>query len=176
MNRCKKSLITGNLKFKKHQSMNTFKTMLFGLLFLSATSCTLTKKSTSNTRTLAQKVETKDFTFFIDRSVPDGIRPTTFRSDEILKLKNGNASALMPFHGLVTGDPMKNDSEPIRFNGPMRGFMMTHDPVKGWNITFNVESTPYIYQVNIVITNKGKAVVKVTSNQRTTMTYFGEVD
>jgi hypothetical protein len=156
--------------------MNTFKTMIIGLLILSATSCTLTKKSATVTRTLAQKVETKDFTFFIDRSVPDGIRPTTFRSDEILKLKNDNAFALMPFHGIVTGDPMKNDSEPIRFDGPMKGFTMTQDPVKGWKITFNIESNPYIYQVNIEITNKGKAVVKVTSNQRTTMTYFGEVD
>jgi len=156
--------------------MNTFKTMLFGLLFLSATSCALIKKTPTDTRTLVQKVETKDFTFFIDRCMPTGIENSTFRSDEILKIRNDNAYALMPFHGIVTGDPMKNDSEPIRFNGPMRGFMMTHDPVKGWNITFNVESTPYIYQVNIVITNKGKAVVKVTSNQRTTMTYFGEVD
>jgi len=156
--------------------MNTFKTMFIGLLFLSATSCSLIKKSPADTRTLGQKVETKDFTFFIDRCLPTGIENSTFRSDEIMRLKNDNAYALMPFHGLLTGDPMKNDSEPIRFDGPMRGFTMTHDPVKGWNITFNVESTPYIYQVNIVITNKGKAVVKVTSNQRTTMTYFGEVD
>ena len=84
MSSCKKSLITGNLKFIKNQSMNTLKTMIIGLLILSANSCTVTKKSPTDIRTLAQKVETKDFTFFIDRSVPDGIRATTFRSDEIL--------------------------------------------------------------------------------------------
>jgi len=64
--------------------MNTFKTMIIGLLILSATSCTITKKSSTGTRTLAQRVEAKDFTFFIDRSVPDEIRAITFRSDEIL--------------------------------------------------------------------------------------------
>lgn len=82
----------------------------------------------------------------------------------------------MPFHGIVSGDPMKNNSEPIRFDGPMKGFTMIQDTVKRCNITFNVERAPYTYQVTIDNTNKGKAVVKVTSNQRTTMTYFGEVD
>jgi len=65
---------------------------------------------------------------------------------------------------------------PIRFNGPVKDFSMTQHPVNGWSMLFKVESNPYLYQVDIKISNKGEAIVKITSNKRSTMTYFGEVD
>ena len=156
--------------------MKAFKTIWIIIVFFSVASCSLVNKSAANRRTLPEKVETKDFTVFVDRCLPTGLEITTFRSDEIFRLKNGIAYALLPFHGLLSVNPMNMTEGPICFNGPVKNFSMTQNPVNGWNILFKVESNPYLYQVDIKISNKGKAIVKITSNKRSTMTYFGEVD
>lgn len=156
--------------------MKTFKIISLGMLLLSITSCSVAKKSTSKKKTLQQKIESKDFTFFVDRCLPTGIEISTFNTDVILKLNETTAYANLPFHGLLSVNPNEMTEGPISFNGPMQDYTMKQVPNKGWNITFKVVSDPYTYQVTMEISTKGKAVVRVTSNKRSTMTYFGDID
>ena len=139
-------------------------------------SCSVAKKSTAEKKSLQQKIESKDFTFFVDRCLPTGLEISTFNSDVILKLKDITAYANLPFHGLLSVNPNEMTEGPISFNEPMQDYTMKQVPNKGWYITFKVLSDPYIYQVSIEISIKGKAIVKVASNKRSTMTYFGDVD
>ena len=156
--------------------MKTFKAILGLMLIITVVSCSVTKKPVTAKKTLQQKIESKDFTFFVDRCLPTGLENSTFNSDVILKIKDETAYANLPFHGLLNVNPQQMTEGPINFNGPMKEFSKNYDSTKGWNLFFKVDGDPYSYQVTIEISTKGKAVVKVKSTKRSTMTYFGDVD
>lgn len=139
-------------------------------------SCSVVKKPVTGKKTLEQKIESKNFTFFVDRCLPTGLENSTFNSDVILKIKNDSAYANLPFHGLLSVNPQQMTEGPISFNCRMKEFSMKHDSAKGWNLFFKVDGDPYSYQVTIEISTKGNAVVKVKSTKRSTMTYFGDID
>src|ERR1035437_8306257 len=144
--------------------MKTFKTIWLGLLLFSVASCTVVKKSVSEKKTIQQKIESKDFTFFVDRCLPTGLEISTFNSDVNIKIKNETAYGNLPFHGLLNVNPQERTEGPISFNGPKKGYTMTHDS-KGWRILFKIVSDPYIYQVDMTISTDAKAIVKVTSTK-----------
>ena len=156
--------------------MKTIKTSSLWLLLLVAAACSTVRKPVTEKRSLQQKVESKDFTIYVSRCLPTDLVNTSFNSDVVLKVKNDTAYANLPFHGLMTVNPMDMTTGPITFNGPMREYVLSQNPGKSWNILFKVDSDPYTYQVAIEISNNGKAVFKVTSTKRTTMTYFGDTD
>jgi len=156
--------------------MKTYKPIWIWLLIFLVVSCSVAKKSVSDKKTLQQKIESKDFTIYVTRCLPTDLVNSSFNSDVVLKVKKDTAYANLPFHGLLSVNPMEMTEGPISFDGPMREFTMTQNPTVGWNLLFKVDSDPYTYQVNIEISNKGKAVVKVSSSKRSTMTYFGDLD
>jgi len=156
--------------------MKTFKTSCFWLLLFFVAACYAVKKPVTEKKSLQQKVESKDFTVYVTRCLPTDLVNTSFNSDVVLKVKKDTAYANLPFHGLLTVNPMDMTTGPITFNGPMREYTMSQSPANGWSILFKVYSDPYTYQVAVEISKKGKAVVKVTSTKRTTMTYFGDMD
>lgn len=156
--------------------MKAFKTLLLLVLIFSVASGSAVKKSTKIKKTLQQKVESKDFTFYVSRCLPTDLVNSSFNSDVVINLKNGNASADLPFHGKLTINPNETTTGPITFNGPMYDFVITPRAEKGWNILFKVDSDPYTYQVDMDISTNGKAEARVSSTKRTTMTYYGEID
>lgn len=156
--------------------MKTNKPIWIWLLIFLVASCSVAKKSVSDKKTLQQKIESKDFTIYVTRCLPTDLVNSSFNSDVVLKVKKDTAYANLPFHGLLSVNPMEMTEGPISFDGSMREFTMTQNPTVGWNLLFKVDSDPYTYQVNIEISNKGKAVVKVSSSKRSTMTYFGDLD
>lgn len=156
--------------------MKTYKLILLWLLVFSVASGMAAKKPGSTKRTLQQKIESNDFTVYVSRCLPTDLENSPFNSDVALKIKNDTASANLPFHGLQNIKQLETLMDPINFNGPMKDFTITHNPDKSWNLLFNVESNPYFYQVQINVSAKGKAIVKIASSKRTTMTYFGDVD
>jgi len=156
--------------------MKMFKTISVCMLILFAAACSVGKKSVSQKLTLQQKVESKDFTFFVDHCLPTDLVNSSFNSDVIVKLKNGNAYGNLPFQGKLSVNPQEMTSGPISFDGPMKDFTLAKIPSKGWNLFFNIDNESYLYQVEMEISLTGKAVVKVSSTKRSTMTYFGDVD
>jgi hypothetical protein len=156
--------------------MKTYKTSCVWLLLFFVAACSVVKKPLTEKSSLQQKVESRDFTVYVTRCLPTDLVNTSFNSDVKLKVKNDTAYANLPFHGLLTVNPMDMTSGPITFKGLMREYTMSQNPAKGWNILFRVDSDLYTYQVAIEISNKGNAIVKVTSTKRTTMTYFGDAD
>ena len=156
--------------------MKMFKTISVCMLILFAAACSVGKKSVSQKLTLQQKVESKDFTFFVDHCLPTDLVNSSFNSDVIVKLKNGNAYGNLPFHGKLSVNPQEMTSGPISFDGPMKDFTMAKIPSKGWNLFFNIDNDSYLYQIEMEISLTGKAIVKVSSTKRSTMTYFGDVD
>jgi len=148
---------------------------LWTFVFLLA-SCSVMKNSVSNKKTLRQKVESKDFTIYVSRCSPTDLVNSGFNSDVVLKVKNDIAYANLPFHGMLNVKQLEKPLDPISFSEPMYDFIMNKNHDGGWVVTFKVKSDPYIYQMNITISTKGRAVAIVTSNERSTMTYFGDVD
>jgi len=156
--------------------MKTFKSLLLLVLIFSVATVSGVKKPGKEKKTVQQKVESKDFTFYVDHCLPTDLVNSSFNSDVVIKIKDGIATADLPFHGKLSVNPSEMTSGPITFNGPMYDVTFTQRGEKGWNILFKVDSDPYTYQVDMDITSKGKAEVRVTSKKRTTMTYFGEID
>ena len=156
--------------------MKTTKTICLGLLIFIVTSCSVANKSTTEKNTLKQKIESKDFTVFVVRSIPTNLINSTYNSDVVLKVKKDRAYANLPFHQKLSVNVHDMTEGQVSFDAQMEEFTSTQHPDKSWTIRFKVDGDPYSYQVNIEITAKGKAVIEISSPQRSTMTYYGDLD
>lgn len=138
-------------------------------------SCSTVKKAVSMSKTLEQKIETRDYTIGVERCYPTDLVNSSFGSDVCVKVKNDSAFSDLPFHGLLDVNPQKVTAGNISVEDPIKEYVMKQNNKNGWDIAFLVNAKQYHYQFTIEISSKGKAVIKVTSTERTTMTYYGEV-
>lgn len=155
--------------------MKTSKIVLFLLVTLCFSSCSIFKSGTRDTRTLQQKIESKHFTIGITRCRPTDLAFSTYGTEITLELKNDTAIADLPFHGLLDVNPNNMTQGNVKFNNKVQDFSMKSDDKGGWNFFFRVPSDPYLYQVEMSIDQKGYAVIIINSVKRSTMTYWGEV-
>lgn len=154
--------------------MNLQKAITFFLLLGTVTSCSLFHKTIDN-RTLKEKVEAKDFTISITHSNPSNFLDSYLGNDLDLRFKNDSAFANLPFFGTRNTAPMDQSESGINFEEKMKDFLMVQYPVSGWNLQFKIKTAQYKYQLKIMIDKNGKSSVYVTSETRSPMTYYGEV-
>ncbi|MDD4993012.1 MAG: DUF4251 domain-containing protein [Paludibacter sp.] len=156
--------------------MKTTKTIWLSLFILLLASCSVSNKSASGKKTLQQKIESKDFTIFVVRSIPTNLINSTYNSDVVLKVKKDRAYANLPFHQELSVNVNDMTEGQVGFDAVMEEYTSTQHPDNSWTVRFKVDGDPYSYQVNIEATAKGKAVVEISSPQRSTMTYYGDLD
>lgn len=156
--------------------MKTTKTIWLSLFIFLLASCSVGNKSASGKKTLQQKIESKDFTVFVVRSIPTNLINSTYNSDVVLKVKKDRAYANLPFHQELSVNVNDMTEGQVGFDAVMEEYTSTQHPDNSWTVRFKVDGDPYSYQVNIEATAKGKAVVEISSPQRSTMTYYGDLD
>jgi len=156
--------------------MKTIRVIWLGLLIFILASCSVANKSTIGKNILQQKIELKDFTIFVVRSIPTNLINSSYNSDVVLKVKKDRAYANLPFHQELSVNIHDMTEGQVGFDAVMEEYTSTQHPDNSWTVRFKVDGDPYSYQVNIEVTAKGKAVVEISSPQRSTMTYYGDLD
>jgi len=169
-------LQSGFIHTKQFMLMKTTKTIWLSIFIILLTSCSVTKKSTTGKNSLQQKIESKNFTVFVVRSIPTNLINSTYNTDVVLKVKKDRSYANLPFHQELSVNVNDMTEGQVSFDAEMEEFTSTRHPDNSWTIRYNVTGEPYSYRVNIEVTAKGKAVIEVSSPQRSTMTYFGDLD
>ena len=152
------------------------KTIGLWTLMLLFASCSTTRTTEAKIKDLQHKVESKKLTFYLSHCRPEGINERGYNADAMLKINNDHASADLPFHSKLYIKQEEKDAGPITFNGPVKEYSATQKPDKSWDIWFKVSNDKYTYQVNMQIPLKGETIVVISSDDRTNMYYYGEID
>jgi len=155
--------------------MKTQQSLLIFISILLLSSCSIFRKAIPDNRTLQEKVESKSFTIAISHSNPSNLRDSYLGNDVEVRMKNDSIFANLPFFGVANTAPMDQNDGGINIEKPMKDFLIKQNSQSGWNLIFKVNTSQYKYVFRVDIDNQGKAIVFVTSTERSPMTYYGEV-
>lgn len=162
------------------------KTMML-LLFLSFSVMTgfaqeKTKKQLKEERELAKQkeiealIESKEFEFVANRANPQGMRSIDMTTnDNFLRFKKDTIHSEMPFFGRAYGGVgYGSNSGGLDFKGLAKDYSIKKDK-KNYTIKANVKENTDSYQIILNIYFNGGAYLSISSNNRSTIGYNGEI-
>ena len=123
-----------------------------------------------------EKVEAKDWTITFDRAIPLRGRNVILTSSYTLEVRNDSVFANLPYFGQVTYVRSEMDGR-IKFQEPYRSYAWSPmSKNKGSEITMDVREPDYQYRLFVTLLDNGRVVLSVTSPQRDSITYYGELN
>jgi len=121
-------------------------------------------------------VNSRDFVFTASRAIPQrggSIDLTT--NPNFLKFHPDRIESYMPFFGRAYRADYGGDAG-LRFEGKPREFkIVTRKQGKGYEINAAVSGARDYYQLNLLVSPEGNATLTITSNDRSSISYYGEI-
>lgn len=122
-------------------------------------------------------INSGEFVFTATRAIPQGgstIDLTT--NPNYLKFHPDRIESYMPFFGRAYNIDYGGDGG-IKFEGKPKEFKMaTRGKGKGYEISATVSGKLDSYQLNLFVTSEGSATLMITSNNRNSISYYGEIN
>lgn len=121
-------------------------------------------------------VESRQFQFVADRAFPQGFRPMDLTTNpNFTKVNDSIAHGSMPFFG--RGYTVAyGEGGGIKYEGIMEEVKFTTNEKKLWiRIEYRVRGKQDVYRVSIEVGYSGHATMNVNSNNRSSISYQGEV-
>ena len=156
----------------------TFFVFLSFVLFSACSSLKLSKEEKEmKLFQVSQNIENNNFAIKINRANPMRGKSIHLTSPYDLTIRNDSAIAHLPFFGRATFAPYGNKNGGIMFAEKMERYQVTPTPKNdGWNVSFNVsQEIGYSYYFNIIIYREGNSSINVSSPQRDSITFWGEM-
>ena len=125
--------------------------------------------------TFKKNLEAGHFYFEADwATANDGRRINLISNSNFLKLIQLQASAHLPFHGVVHSPSFGTGG--INFDNQIQEYeLVFSDEKKKATIKFNVKNKTELFMIQLTIFQNQSATVSISSNYRSTMNYQGEL-
>lgn len=141
-----------------------------------------TKKELKEERELAKQkeievlIDSKEFEFVANRANPQGTRSIDMTTnDNFLRLKKDTIHSEMPFFGRAfSGVGYGSNSGGLNFKGLAEGYSLKKGK-KNYTIKASVKDNSDSYQIILNIYFAGGAYLSISSNNRSTIGYNGEI-
>ena len=121
-------------------------------------------------------INSGEFVFIASRALPQrggSIDLTT--NPNFLKFHQDRIESYMPFFGRAYRADYGGDVG-IKFEGKPKQFkMVTRKGGKGFEINATVPGSQDNYQLNLFVSPEGSATLTITSNDRSSISYYGEI-
>jgi hypothetical protein len=163
------------------------KTKLFLLMILFVISLPLSFSQEKSKKTLRkeQKIEhqkqiaamvnSKEFTFVANRALPQGYQSVDMTTNpNSLKFQPEMIESYMPFFGRAYNVKYGNDTG-LKFKGKPDEFSVKTIK-KGYEVKAKVAGQNDFYDLFLTIGPDGNASLTITSNNRSTITYYGNIE
>ena len=122
-----------------------------------------------------QLINQKQFIFKANSLTSNSGYNKTLSSNYDLILKKDSVMAYLPFWGKAYTS-LFNDEGGIKFNEKMKEFQYDDLEKKGHNINFSVKTKDDTFHFNLNISTQGYANVIVTSNNKSRISYYGQIE
>ncbi len=121
-------------------------------------------------------IHSKAFVFIATRALPQGGGSIDMTSNSnSLKFSPDKITSYMPYFGRAYSIDYGGDAG-IKFEGKPKEFnIAAHKSGKGYEIKVRVEVTRDTYQLMLIVNPAGDATLTINCNQRSTISYFGDI-
>jgi len=155
--------------------MKTQHILYFVLIFFSfgqVNSQGKTEKAKSSIETL---LNSKNFEFIANTAIPlTGAPKDLVGSNYSITFTPEKVISYMPFYGRAYSGMAYGRDKGMRFEGKPEDFILTNTG-KGYEINANVKGENDTYIISIITGNSGFATLSISSNDRGTISYQGEI-
>jgi hypothetical protein len=154
------------------KALRIFYSLFVLFIFGSAAAQEKTEKSNSSIETL---LNSKNFEFIANTAIPlTGATRDLVGSDYSITFTPEMVISNMPFYGRAYSGMAYGRDKGMRFKGKPENFNITNSD-KGYEITVTVKGESDTYVISISAGNSSFATLSISSDDRGTITYQGEI-
>lgn len=163
--------------------MNIMKKEIYflGILLLLLSGCgstkTLTLEQQAKKQAIEEKLVTNDYKINFNQVVPSRMESRHLTSGYTLTVKNDIVYSFLPYFGGASHVPFNPNEGGIKFQEPYSDYSMR--PTRkgdGYEIRMNVKMSEYQYSLFLTVFDNGSAALSITSPQRDSISYYGEIE
>ena len=120
-------------------------------------------------------LDAKEFVFVANRAMPQGYKSMDLTTNpNYVKFHTDKIESSMPYFGRAYNIGYGGDSG-LKFEGPAEDY--TIEPTKKGNLVkAKVKDTTDSYQISMTVSSDGSASLTISSNNRNSITYSGEIN
>jgi hypothetical protein len=123
---------------------------------------------------IAALVESRRFEFRADRAIPTGFRSVDMTTNpNFIRFSPDLIVSEMPFFGRAYSVPYGGDAG-LKFEGKPEVFTVAKKK-KNYSVEVRVKANSDFYTINLTIGSDGSSSMTVTSNNRASISYNGEI-
>lgn len=134
------------------------------------------KKRVEQEQQIEGLINSKTFVFVASRAIPQGVGSVDLTSNSnYIEFNPEKIKSYMPFFGRAYSIDYGGDGG-IKFDEKPDVYKIaTLKKGKGYEINASVSTTRDVYKLTLFVSPEGAATLTVTSNQRSTISYHGEI-
>jgi len=169
-----------------NEIMNAKKILLAFMMFIFILASGFTQEGSRKAKRKSDKIEhenqigqlinSREFDFIATRALPqDGGSVDLTTNSNFIKFHPDCVVSYMPFYGRAYHVDYGGDGG-IKFDAKPKEFKVTtRNRGKGYAITISVPVSRDCFQLNLIVSPDGSATLTISSNDRSTITYFGDI-
>ena len=120
-------------------------------------------------------LNSKNFEFIANTAYPTGgTSKNLVGSDYAIIFSPKMVKSHLPFYGRAYSGMNMSKDKGMRFNGKPQDFKIENND-KGYHVQTKVEDANDTFSISISVSNSGYATLTISSNNRGTISYYGEI-
>lgn len=158
------------------------KKIFFALLFIAALlSCSSQYNIPKNEKQAAIMSEVENilasgnYTVRMNTATPSGGRLINLNGNYTITVRNDSAISYLPYYGRSYRAPMSPDESGIKFNEPIKDYTLTTSRKGMFLVKMEIRNQYDSYTVNMDISPTGNASVRINSNNKTPISFYGDL-
>jgi hypothetical protein len=150
---------------------------IIGLVAAGQMSCSPSKAAARSERaeTVKQQLESRRYTIDVDRMLPMQGPSQHLTTNYSLTLKGDTVISYLPYFGRAYSVPY-GGGKGLNFEATVSDYSLVFDAKDVAKISFRTRSDDDFYLYEVQVFNNGKATVRVTSNNRQGITFYGQLN
>lgn len=132
------------------------------------------QKKIEREKEIAVLVDSKNFEFVARRALPTGFRPMDLTTNpNFIRFSQDSIVSEMPFFGRAYSVPYGGEGG-LKFEGKPEVYTIKKDK-KFYSVDAKVKSKGDYFTINLSISFAGSATMSISSNNRSPISYYGEI-
>lgn len=132
------------------------------------------RKRLEREKEIAALIDSKTFVFKADRAIPSGYKSVDLTTNpNYVKFSPEKIESAMPYFGRAYSAPYGGDAG-LKFEGKPETYTLEKKK-KNYEIEAKVKTSNDAYTINLSVSFEGSSSMVISSNNRTTISYNGEI-
>jgi hypothetical protein len=120
-------------------------------------------------------IESKKFRFKAQSATPQRGRTINLTTEYFLQINNDSLSVELPYYGRAYSSSYPGTNSPLSFKSTHFSYVADTLKKGGWNIQIQPKDNTDVNKINLEITTSGYCTVRVSSNTRDMISFYGTI-